>query len=383
MRGRFAAGLLAACLLAATPARGAVPPGNLLANPGAESAPGATDTSSVPPRGWTVEGPFSAVRYGTSGFPTTADSTALGGGTNFFAGGSGSVDSAATQVVSVAAAAAEIDAGGVSATLSGQLGGFASQTDSATVTATYLDAAGGPHGSLVIGPVTAQDRNSTTTLLARSASGAVPAGTRSITVRIAAHRDEGDYDDGYADNISLSLAGTGGATPVFHKTVGVTPVSGTVLVKTPGSNAFVAVSGSESIPLGSTLDTRHGKLQLASVPKAGGKVQTADFYDGIFKVTQPGTVTELALTEPLAACTRASAAARKPKTRKLWGDGSGSFRTVGRYSAATVRGTVWLVQDSCAGTLTRVKRGSVLVRDNVRHRNIVLGAGRTYTARPH
>ena len=51
------------------------------------------------------------------------------------------------------------------------------------------------------------------------------------------------------------------------------------------------------------------------------------------------------------------AAAKKPKTRKLWGDGKGTFRTTGKYSAATVRGTKWLVQDSCAGTLTRVTQG--------------------------
>ena len=42
---------------------------------------------------------------------------------------------------------------------------------------------------------------------------------------------------------------------------------------------------------------------------------------------------------------------KKPKTRKLWGDGKGNFRTTGKYSAATVRGTKWLVQDSCTGTL--------------------------------
>ena len=47
----------------------------------------------------------------------------------------------------------------------------------------------------------------------------------------------------------------------------------------------------------------------------------------------------------------ARASAKKPKSRKLWGQGSGNFRTVGQYSAATVRGTRWLVQDSCAGTL--------------------------------
>ena len=49
--------------------------------------------------------------------------------------------------------------------------------------------------------------------------------------------------------------------------------------------------------------------------------------------------------------------------RQLWGRGNGSFRTGGKRSAATVRGTWWLVQDRCDGTLTRVKVGRVDVRD--------------------
>src|SRR4029079_12448736 len=91
------------------------------------------------------------------------------------------------------------------------------------------------------------------------------------------------------------------------------------------------------------------------------------------------------LTEALAKCPKrhaAHAAAKKPKSRKLWGSGSGSFRTRGQYSAATVRGTEWLVQDSCAGTLTRVRKGVVAVRDNVKRKTIVLRAGKKYLARP-
>jgi hypothetical protein len=111
--------------------------------------------------------------------------------------------------------------------------------------------------------------------------------------------------------------------------------------------------------------------------------QTARFYDGIFKLTASGSTIDLTLTEALAPCgTKAGAAAKKPKTRKLWGDGSGSFRTRGQYSAATVRGTKWLTQDSCAGTLTRVTKGVVAVRDNVRKRTIVLRAGKRYLAKP-
>ena len=55
---------------------------------------------------------------------------------------------------------------------------------------------------------------------------------------------------------------------------------------------------------------------------------------------------------------RAPSAAKK-KTRKLWGDGKGKFRTKGQFSSATVRGTKWVVIDRCDGTLTRVVRGSV------------------------
>ena len=47
----------------------------------------------------------------------------------------------------------------------------------------------------------------------------------------------------------------------------------------------------------------------------------------------------------------------------LWGDGKGSFRTTGRNSAATVRGTKWLTQERCDGTLTRVVHGVVKVKN--------------------
>jgi hypothetical protein len=172
---------------------------------------------------------------------------------------------------------------------------------------------------------------------------------------------------------------------VANQSVVVQPAGGKVLVRRKGTSTFVALDATQGIPLGSEVDTRHGKVRLTSVPKAGAKPQSALFFGGLFVVTQSRGVTQLALSEPLAACPRgraASAAKKKPKTRNLWGDGHGSFRTSGRYSAATVRGTRWNVQDSCAGTLTRVVRGVVAVRDDVRHRTIVLRAGKRYLARP-
>jgi Putative Ig domain len=62
--------------------------------------------------------------------------------------------------------------------------------------------------------------------------------------------------------------------------------------------------------------------------------------------------------------------------------GHGKFRTTGRYSSATVRGTVYTVADKCNGTLTRVIRDTVLVDDFVRHKTILLRSGQSYLARP-
>jgi len=54
------------------------------------------------------------------------------------------------------------------------------------------------------------------------------------------------------------------------------------------------------------------------------------------------------MTERLSCPRKASAAAaKKKKKRRLWGDGSGRFRVNGKYSAATVVGTKWLVEDRC------------------------------------
>jgi hypothetical protein len=76
---------------------------------------------------------------------------------------------------------------------------------------------------------------------------------------------------------------------------------------------------------------------------------------------------------------RASAAASV--IRRLRARARGRFRTRGRHSAATVRGTVWVSADRCDGTLTRVTRGRVAVRDFRRRRTVVVRAGKSYLAR--
>ena len=370
-------GSLALALLLASPAGAAVPGGNLVVNPGAEAAAGAADSSTqLPLPGWTVESTFTAVKYGSSGFLTLEDGSRLDGGVNFFAGGPGGEVSAASQTIDVSVAASDIDAGKLSMSLSALIGGYASQDDGATVSATPLNSSSfGIGPATTIGPVTMAERKSTTDLLRRSATFAVPSGTRKISVRITATRLAGSYNDGYVDNVNLSFGGA----PVAGKSVVAGTVKGKVLVKLPGSSKFVELDPSV-IKNGAELDTRKGVVEITRADCG-----VAKFYDGVFKLSQSGGITTLTLSEKLTGCPKgkasAVAAAKKPKTRKLWGDGKGKFRTRGQYSAATIRGTKWLVQDSCTSTLTRVTEGVVGVQDLVKKKTVVVRKGKSYTAR--
>ena len=84
-------------------------------------------------------------------------------------------------------------------------------------------------------------------------------------------------------------------------------------------------------------------------------------------------------------CSAPAAARAAAPTKRilglLRGTAQGHFRTVGRFSAATVLGTEWGVRDRCDGTLTVVRRGVVSVRDFVLHRTITVRTGQTYLAK--
>jgi len=73
---------------------------------------------------------------------------------------------------------------------------------------------------------------------------------------------------------------------------------------------------------------------------------------------------------------------KKPKTRSLWAhDNHGRYRTRGQNSVATVRGTTWVTQERCDGTLTRVIHGAVVVKDRHTRGKVVVRAGHRFLAR--
>jgi hypothetical protein len=182
---------------------------NLIRNGGADAGPGAANASLVSPSlpGWTRTPGFTAVKYSAGGgFPDATVGGPIGGKANFFAGGPNAATSSATQVVNVTRFKAPIDAGQRVATLSAHLGGYAGHRDSMSVTATFLGEAGTKLGVVKIGPVTAAERQQVTALIQKTASKPVPRKTRSIQVKLAARRTDPSYNDGYADNVSLTLA---------------------------------------------------------------------------------------------------------------------------------------------------------------------------------
>ena len=174
------------------------------------------------------------------------------------------------------------------------------------------------------------------------------------------------------------------------------PVAGTVLVKLPdqgtgvaaAQSGFVPLEEAEQLPIGTTFDTTRGTVSLTTAASRGGEqLQNGDFNGGRFVLRQARgsalTTLKMAGRGPTGCRRRArkSGATAARRNRRLFGRAEGRFRTRGRNSHATVRGTAWSVLDKCAGTLTRVTEGTVAVRDLRKRRTRVLEAGESYLAR--
>jgi hypothetical protein len=187
-----------------------------------------------------------------------------------------------------------------------------------------------------------------------------------------------------------AAAATSPPSPTFAKTVVAAPVSGKVLVRTPGAAYATPLTAVRLVPVGTVLDTTGGRVRLTSANPRPGSVQSGEFFKGTFQVTQTRAgqgLVSLVLRDTItrqSVCTSSPAHAAALSKRLLGllrGSAKGHFRTVGRFSAATVLGTNWGVRDRCDGTLTVVREGVVEVRDFVHHKTVVVGTGQTYLAK--
>jgi uncharacterized repeat protein (TIGR01451 family) len=141
---------------------------------------------------------------------------------------------------------------------------------------------------------------------------------------------------------------------------------------------------------GDTVDVSNGAITLTAADGSFGVFSgtqdgTPSTVPAQFTITSVGGVTELTLVGgDFSVCTapRTVSASGDTPVRRLWGSAKGSFRTKGKYAAATVRGTVWLVEDRCDGTFTSVVESNVDVLDLPRNTTAALGPGQSYLAKP-
>jgi hypothetical protein len=184
--------------------------------------------------------------------------------------------------------------------------------------------------------------------------------------------------------------------PVFGKSAVLRSVSGKVLIEDSEGGGFVPLAGEINVPMGTVVDTSDGVVALEAASSRGGGVQSGRFRGGLFRIGQKRArspfsagrtgMTVLKLTGPLScgagSSAGASAAASRGRSqgRRLWGDAHGNFQTGGRYASATVGGTRWLTEDTCAGTRVSVARGVVSVADRRNHRTVLVRAHHSYLA---
>jgi hypothetical protein len=234
-------------------------------------------------------------------------------------------------------------------------------------------------------------------------------------------------------NVTTTTTPTTNQRPPQQAPIGIDPpkigvsivaqaVAGTVLIRFPGTKAFVPLSAAGNFPLGSEFDTTHGTVGIWFETKEDGTQAGVYASQGRFLTKQPTQRDqgqrpgELDLSGPIAKCPSGGSlpstpgtvvartlargrgrgagvrpqlfaravAARRKHGRDVRVRAKGKVKTRGRYGSAIVRGTGWTTHDFCrgakSGTLFSVFEGVVSVRDFVRHKTVTVPAGRKYFA---
>ncbi|WP_405579206.1 hypothetical protein [Streptomyces sp. NBC_01190] len=284
---------------------------NLIANPGAEDYTAATALGA--PLGddqtiadcWTSGSPLNppdgTQESRTSTYPGVTGGRVFYGGTNPSTVSIPGITTTGIQSIDVSA----LDTGSRPFKLSGDLGGYSTQSDYATVTASFQDAKGATLGSGVIGPVTAAQRASVSSLIHQAWYGTVPADTRKIVITVATVGvSSGANSDGTADNLSLTIGSSAvpsgpilqtmpytsvGDVPGTH----VDPGTGAVLPNvTPGSlyrPAGVSVGG------GSARAPKLGDSLAAELRSVGdGSVYVSNTGDNVVAELRDGETSVIA-----------------------------------------------------------------------------------------
>lgn len=199
--------------------------------------------------------------------------------------------------------------------------------------------------------------------------------------------------------------------PSLRASLVLDPIEGQTRFRSRGSATFQTLRVDENVPTGSLIDSSKSEVQVSVQSSRAGGVDRVQLSKGPFlarQLTGDRPITELELKNPPPRCpsTKAKksgarsaalrggplarvaslrggplARAASKKRRRLFARGRGRFRTRGRYGSGTKRGTVFLTEDRCNGTLFKVDEGRIAVRDFVTGKTIIVRAGQRYFAR--
>jgi hypothetical protein len=213
----------------------------------------------------------------------------------------------------------------------------------------------------------------------------VPDVNRRVRLRVVASNPAGASDPAFSEPTDVVVN-----PPEFDNSANLDPVSGTVLAKLPGSSQIQEITELTQVPVGTSVDVSDGFVDLTTQRGPNEGLQTITLWKGTFVFGQrpKNRITVMRLNDNLAgasgrsAGTQAQAAGRAGK-RRLWGRGRCRCRTRGRNSSGTARGTFWLTAERKRGTFTKVKEGTVVVRDFTRNKKVAVKAGEHYLAPNH
>ena len=189
------------------------------------------------------------------------------------------------------------------------------------------------------------------------------------------------------------------APPEVGEKVQLAPEEGPVVVKIPDSPFFEQLERGTQVPTGSIIDATDGALEIRSESPFPEEPERHMVWSGGRFVTDQASsaeaLTQSILSGPLLDCDtpdRLTPAGLKQFNgrppagipipgRKLWGHGGKGHQSKGGKSSASVRGTEWLVWDTCDGeTVTYVVEGRVEVEDDDRARTVFVDPGELYVA---
>jgi hypothetical protein len=201
---------------------------------------------------------------------------------------------------------------------------------------------------------------------------------RRVRLQVVASNPAGESDPAFSEPTDVVVN-----PPEFDSTGILDPVSGTVLAKLPGSDEIQQITELTQVPVGTTVDVSHGFVDLTTQRAPNEGLQTVTLWDGGFVFGQrlKNRMTVMRLRSAFASASGAGQAQVAGKRgKRLWGRGRCRCRHRGRNSSGTARGTWWLTAERKRGTFTKVKKGTVVVRDFTRNRKVKVKAGESYLA---